>query len=246
MGLKEEMEGDVTGGAGSGPKVSVRKKAPVEQDVLITHKHGDGRCEVAHIDEDGRRRVTPMQGRIPRYVFNCKACVADDQKRMALAAPELDLDSTVFLIPEMAPDSLVALAYLEKRYPGQELATMDTIRPTRLALRKGVTIVVVTRRALPGSKHVGSLKRLIEDKRGEMIEVDVSPAEYIAEIVESAPLNVDDCVAATAATMFQDAQVDLTELCLSLCDVAAPRYRIDQYQRVVGSEETVFTMRRCG
>lgn len=246
MGLKEEMEGDVTGAAGSGPKVSVRKKAPVEQDVLITHKHGNGMYSAVHMDEDGRRRSTPMQGRIPRYVADCKACIADDQKRMALPPADLDLDSTVFLIPELAPDSQVALAYLEKRYPGQELATLDTIRPTRLALRKGVTIIVVTRRARPGQRGITPPRRLIEDKRGEMIEVEVPALECIGEIVESAPIDVDACVASTQATMFQDAQIDLTELCLALCDVAAPRYFIAQYQRVVGSEETVFTMRFCG
>lgn len=244
MGLKEEMEGDVTGAASAGPKVSLRKKAAVAD--VTKHQHGNGMVAQIHFDEDGRRRSTQVQGRIPDYVATCKACIAEDQKRMAAAAPELDLDSTLFLVPEGGFDALVARAYLAQRYPGQDLAVLDTIRPARLAVRKGVMIVVVTRRVLSGQLQVGSPKRLVEDKRGDVTEVDVPPTEYLAEIVESAPISVDDCVNATSATMFQDAQLDLTGLCLTLCDLAAPRYFIAQYQRVVGSEEIVFTMRYCG
>lgn len=244
MGIKEEMEGDLADSVGKGPKVSVRKKT-VETDPT-KHEHGSGICDQAYFDDEGRRRITRVQGRIPKYQANCKACQAEDKKRAEAQPPEHDFDSTVFLIPEYSPDSDLAKLYLSKRYPGVELAALPTIRPNRLAVRKGCSVVVVTRRPQPGQHHFGPSRRLIEDKRGEMVETPVPLEEHLAEIHESAPLSVDDCVTTTAATMFSDASVDLAELASQLSDLAAPSYRIEQYTRVPGSDEVVFTMRRVG
>ncbi len=245
MGIKEDMEGDLTGADKPRASVSVRKKA-ADPNEPLRHEHGNGMREQPYLDDDGRRRVTLVQGRVPKYLANCKACVAEDVKRMAADAPEHDFDSTVFLIPELAPDSNLATAYLAKRYPGIEVAALSTIRPARLAVRKGASVVVVTRRVLKGQRFVGSSVRVVEDKRGELIEQQVPIEEYLPEIVESAPVVVDDCVTSTAATMFSDAQVDLGELSAQLSDHAAPRYTVVQYQRLPGSDEVVFTMRLLG
>lgn len=246
MGLKEDMEGDLalaSAAATGKAKPSVRKRVELEP-TTPKHMHGEGAlCEVAYFDDDNRRRVRVERARVPPYVFNCKACIAEDKARMEAPPEDIDFDSTIFLIPESAPDATIAQVYLAKRYPGVELAALSTIRPARLAIRKGAQLVVVTRRALPGKPCVGPMTRLIEDKRGDMVETPVPPEEHLAEIVESAPIVVDDCVKSTAATMFSDAVVDLTELNLRLCDVASPRYYIAQYQRTPGSDELVFTMR---
>lgn len=244
MGLKEEMTADIDALAVTKPVGKATKKA---NDPTV-HTHGDGRCEEQWTDDEGRRRTRPAQGRIPSYVFNCKACMAEDAKRMA-APPvitEDDLEHVVFLIPERVYDSRVVRAYLSKRYPGMELLAMSDIRPARLAMHKGARIVVVNRRYLPGNSVLGPQIIQAEDRHGGVVETPVDPAQYIGEVVESAPLDVSECVMSSQGSMFSDATVDLKELCLRLCDLAAPTNYIAQYKRIVGSDEQMFTMRTLG
>lgn len=244
MGLKEEMNADLDAQAPrKSAEAALRRKAPKVDPTI--HVHGDGRCEEPWIDEDGRRRNRPAQGRVPKYVFSCKACQAEDKARMA-AAPTLtedEFESTVFLVPENASDAKVVTEYLKKRYPGQELFTTDTIRPARLALRPGAQVVVLVRRPLPGQPHVGANFRQVEDKDGRQVEQPIPPAEHIPEVFESTPVVVSECVNATNATMFEDATIDISEFKARLGDLAMPRQYIAEYQRVVGSDEVVFTLR---
>lgn len=244
MGLKEEMTADLDAQAPRKAAEAVARKKLPKADPTV-HDHGNGRCEEHWTDEDGRRRTRPAQGRIPKYVFNCKACQAEDKARMA-AAPTLtedDFESTVFLVPESSSDAKVVNEYLKKRYPGQSLFATDTIRPARLALRPGAQVVVIVRRALPGHVHVGANFRHVEDKDGRQVEQPIPPVEHIAEIVESAPVLVSECVNSTGATMFEDATIDISEFKARLGEHAAPRGYIAEYQRVVGSDEVVFTLR---
>jgi hypothetical protein len=242
MGLKEEMTADLDPQVHA--KAETRKTVTKRVDVSV-HQHGTGKCEEMWVDEDGRRRVRPAQGRVPKYAFNCKVCKTEDAKRMA-AAPTLtdeDIEHTVFLVPERAYDQRVAREYLAKRYPGRELFMTADIRPARLAMHKSSKIVVVTRRALPGNSSVGAEVKKTEDRHGSTIDVPVDPAEYVSEVVESAPVDVSECVSAAQGTMFSDSVVDLSELNAHLCDLALPGYFVAQYKRVVGSDELVFTLR---
>lgn len=244
MGLKEEMTADIDGQAKSkaADRVTARKAPKVDPTV---HTHGNGACYEPYTDEDGRRRTRPVQGRIPKYVFSCKACQAEDAKRLAAPATlsEEEAEDTVFLIPENSTDGKIARAYLEQRYPQRELFALDTIRPERLALRPGSRVVVLSRRVLPGNKTVGSSIKQGEDKDGNVVDIHVPPETHIAEIVESAPIVVSDCVASTSATMFEDATIDISELRDRLSEHALPRHFIASYQRVLGSDEVVFTLR---
>jgi len=244
MGLKEEMSADIDAQAPKKAMEAVARRRAPKVDPT-EHDHGDGRCMEPWIDEDGRRRTRPAQGRVPKYVFSCKACQAEDRKRLDAPATltEDDAENTVFMIPENATDAKVAREYLKKRYPGMELFIMDTIRPERLALRPGSKVVVLSRRALPGARGVGLAIKQSEDKEGRIVDVQVPPEEHIAEIVESAPVVVAECVASSSATMFEDATVDISELGHRLGEHALPRHYIASYQRVVGSDEQVFTLR---
>lgn len=221
-----------------------RKRAPKADPTV--HMHGTGQREEHWTDEDGRRRARPAKGRVPTYVFNCKACQAADAKRMA-APPTLvtedDFANTVFLIPENSNDAKVVNLYLKQRYPGQELFCIDTIRPERLALRPGSQVVVMTRRPLPGKATVGNMFKIGEDKEGLITELPVPVETHLPEVFESAPVLVSDCVVSSAATMMEDATVDISELKDRLGELAAPRNYIAAYQRVIGSDEVVFTLR---
>lgn len=247
MGLKEEMTADLD------PKVLEKATAAsatskTKRVADSVHQHGNGRVEEAWIDEDGRRRTRPAQGPIPKYVFSCKACIAEDAKRMAAPSSltEDDMENVVFLIPERNYDATVAQAYLAKRYPGMSLFATSTIRPARLALHKGAKIVVVNRRPVPGTSMVGPSSIQTEDRHGTAIEKPVPPSDYLNEVVESEPITVSDALAAAPGSMFADQSIDLTELCLRLCELAQPTCFIAQYRRTVGSDEQVFTMRTSG
>lgn len=245
MGIREEMTADVDAQAPAKAMEAVARKRAPKADPTV-HNHGTGKCEEHWLDEDNRRRTRPAQGRVPTYVFNCKACQTADTKRMA-APPTLssdeDFENTVFMIPENASDAKVVSLYLKQRYPGKELFCIDTIRPTRLALRPGSQVVLLVRRPLPGKSKVGNMFKLGEDKEGLITELPVPLEEHLPEVYESAPVLVSDCVVSAAATMMEDATVDISELKNRLGELAAPRNYIAAYQRVIGSDEVVFTLR---
>lgn len=237
MGLKEEMLKDV--GDVARPVVAVKKT-----DGKVEHVHTAGFVEIATYDGDGSRRMHQVPGRKPFYVFNCKACVAEDKaRREALPTiPDEDLENTVFLIPERDHDSALARLYLSKRYPAEIVALSD-IRPERMASWPRSQIVVITRRMLPGARALGGKSELRENKKDEMVEVPIPIEFHLPEIFESAPVLVSDCVTANAATMFADSVTDITELRTRLAELCSPCFTIAQYQRVVGSNERVFSMR---
>jgi hypothetical protein len=241
--LREEMSGDLAPKtAGPNMSVTARKAKPATADAT-GHNHPPEQYAEQWKDDDGRRHTRSATGRTAKYLASCKACLAEDAARMAGPAPTHDWESTVFLVPERQDDQKIIRVYLEKRYPGQELFITSDIRPTRLAIRKGVSIVVLTRRRLPGQKFVGGLSKYVENKLEQMVLQEIDPADLVPEVMEAAALNVDDCVTSHAATMFDDASVDLSELRDRLCDLAAPNYRIETYQRVVGSDEIIFALR---
>lgn len=246
MGLKEEMTADVDAQAPAKSLDAVARKRAPKADPNV-HNHGTGKREEHWTDEDGRRRSRPAQGRVPTYMFNCKACQTADAKRMA-APPVLstddDFENTVFMIPENANDAKVIGLYLKQRYPGKELFTIDTIRPERLALRPGSQVVVLVRRPLPGQARVGNMFKIGEDKEGLITELPVPLETHLPEVCESAPVLVSECVSSSAATMMEDATIDITELKDRLGELAAPRNYIAAYQRVIGSDEVVFTLRQ--
>ena len=200
-----------------------QREAPVE-----AHKHPRGvRDEITGFDDLGRRIIQQVQDRVPTYVFNCKACQAEDRARME-APPTLkprDYEVTLFLVPESEYDNSVCRAYLAKRYPELEqsqASIVSAFHAEKLTYVKGAQMIVVTRR--PKSLRGPGLRR-IKDDENKWIDVPVPPETYIDDVIESAPLVIDECLDVKPATMFSEQSVDMTELVARLAERAFP-YRI--------------------
>lgn len=185
------------------------------------------RIEIYGIDEDTKKRLTRyVDGRTPRYRWDCEGCRYDDRKRMATAPTitEYEMERTLFLVPEAQYDQRVAREYLRRRYGNVDHRAVSQVNLERMGQVKSARIVVVTRRGRPGRPIGAGITRTM-DREGVWREVEVPPETYLRDIVESAPIVVDEAVEVTSANMFADRSIDLGELVARLGEVASP-YRI--------------------
>jgi hypothetical protein len=188
------------------------------------HVHPTGvREEVIGYDDLGRRQLRAVADRTPTYMVTCKACIADDRKRSLEAPAALDIDHTLFLVPEPAYDNSVARAYVLSRWP-EAVNIVSAFHAEKLSYVKGAQIVVITRRGLNGKLPGPSTKRT-KDEEGTFHDEPIPPDTYLRECVESAPIVVAECMDVVPATMFSEQSVDMRELVARLAEVAQP-YRI--------------------
>jgi hypothetical protein len=158
-----------------------------EPDKPAVHVHPSGIVEeVFGVDEQGRRQLRVVPDRTPTYISTCKGCQADDKARMAAPpSPKLlvQLEQTLFLIPEPEYDSNVARAYIKDRYPDAG-NIVCSFHAEKLSYVKGAQVVVVTRRGLNG-KQPGPRTKRTKDEEGTFYDAPIPPETYLAEIVES-------------------------------------------------------------
>jgi len=172
-----------------------------------------------------RVAVRVIHDRTPTYIFSCKGCIADDKKRMD-APPTLNevaLDKTLFLIPETEYDQAICRVYLKTRYP-EATNIVAQFNAERLSYVKGAQIVVITRRGKNGGMP-GPGTRRQKDAEDVWKESKIPPETYLDELVESAPILVEECMNVVPANMFSDQDVDMRELIARLSERAYP-YRI--------------------
>lgn len=201
------------------PKTSA---AATEKSDEHKHVHPQGfRDVIVGQDDTGRRIVHTIPDRTPKYLHNCKACQAEDRARMKEPPSVLNLEQTLFLVPEPEYDGQVARAYLERRYQGEARNVVSAFNAEKLAYVKGSQVVVVTRRGKDG-RSTGPRTRRTRDEEGTFHDAPIPPETYLEEIVESEPITVSDCIAMTEATMFSDASVDFSELVARLAERAVP------------------------
>lgn len=199
--------------------------APEQPALCPAHLHPEGVREAyAGEDREGRPIWRTVPARTATYIFNCKACIWEDRKRMNSPSELMDLGTVLFLVPESDYDQQVCRAYLERRYPEQQLSISATFHAERLSFVPGARIVVVTRRARMGTRP-GPRSRKRMDAEGVWQEMDIDPMTYLEEVIESEPVNVRECIRITDGSMFSDQQVDMSELVTRLCEYAYP-YRI--------------------
>lgn len=189
---------------------------------VLKHEHPAGGMheEVVGYDDAGRRLLRMAQDRTPTYVFKCKACQEDDRARMAAPPTLLNLEQTLFLIPEPEYDGQVARAYISARYP-EAKNIVCAFHAEKLSYVKGAQIVVVTRRGLNG-KITGPRTKRTKDEEGTFYDAPIPPETYLSEVVESEPIDVASCMDVVPATMFSEQQVDMKELTSRLAERAAP------------------------
>lgn len=188
------------------------------------HVHPSGVCDrIVGEDRDGKPIIREVPARTPTYVFNCKACQWEDRERMKAPTEVLDLDSVLFLVPESDYDQKVCRAYVSKRYP-EVTSVTDKFHAERLSFVPNARVVVVTRRAKPG-KQLGPRFKRKKDAEDVWQEWEVEPETYLDDVVESAPINIRECLHVQPAGMFSDQKLDLSELIARLSEVAYP-YRI--------------------
>src|ERR1700759_2183246 len=100
-------------------------------------------------DDTGKRIIGATQDRVPTYLSTCKACIEADQARMREPSTLLNIETTMFLVPEPEYDGMVARAYLAQRYPGAE-NIVHAFHAEKLSYVKGAQVVVITRRGKNG------------------------------------------------------------------------------------------------
>lgn len=188
------------------------------------HVHPTGIVEeVFGVDEQGRRQLRIVPDRTPTYISTCKGCKADDKARMAAPpSPKVleHLEQTLFLIPEPEYDALVARAYIATRYPDAG-NIVCAFHAEKLSYVKGAQVVVVTRRGING-KQPGPRSKRTKDEEGTFYDQPIPPDTYLAEIVESEPIIVADCMDVVPATMFSEQSVDMREFTARLAERAHP------------------------
>jgi hypothetical protein len=191
--------------------------------VAVEHKHPTGYCDqIVGFDDRGMRIINQVPARTPTYLFSCKACQADDKRRMSVPSKLLpsEIDRTLFLVPEDDYAGLVARAYVQQRY-GDVPHMVCAFHAERLSYVKGSQIVVVTRRGKDG-RAPGSAWKRQKDAEDIWQETKIPPETYVDECVESEPIVVADCMDVVPATMFTEGNVNMSELVARLAERAAP------------------------
>lgn len=173
-----------------------------------------------HVGHDRDRR------RKRHYVADCRACQLEDKARRERTEPQIpddDLYKTIFLVPDYAPERHVAELYLRQRYP-QAQNMGSSINYNLVPQMPEIQIVVVCRRPEPGhvlSSHVR--QQLRADNK--WVEEQVPHQELAAEILESAPITVGECVDVSPMSLVSESKVNTDELVERLAEVA-PGYRV--------------------
>lgn len=207
------------------PAAKYERTEKSEPSAPLKHIHPVGvREEETGKDDNGKRIIRIVPEREATYLVSCKACQAEDKARMAAPTTLLNLDSTLFLVPEPEYDGMVARSYLRERYPEETLNTASSFHAEKLTYVKGAQIVVVTRRGQNG-KTTGPRTKRTKDEEGTFHDAPVPAETYHDEIVESAPVIVEECMDVKPATMFSEQVVDMRELIARLSERANP-YRI--------------------
>lgn len=154
------------------------------------------------------------------YSPSCQACRRLDEERAPV--PPEDIERTIFLVPEFIPEKQISTVYLQNRYgEDTELIIRDKFDLKLMARLMKAQIVVVVRRSR--GKPVKSHVRFEHREDGRQYEVQVPHIELIGDIVESAPIQVSDCVDGPEALgMFDEGMLDTAELVERLQEVTVP------------------------
>lgn len=186
------------------------------------HEHPPVHHTVIADVSDGGKRITQTVER-PRSVYfaGCRLCQLQDRERRESEPPPIDYDATLFFVPELDYDQQIARAYIRHRYGADATNIVHAFNAEKLTYVRGAQIIVVVRRPLPG-KLLGKREKRIKDEEGKWDDQPVSPEEYIGEIVESAPLIVEDVVRVTKADMYNEGSIDMSELIERLGELVWP------------------------
>lgn len=186
------------------------------------HEHPPVHHTVVDDVIDGGRRITRTQERDRSVYFaGCRLCQLQDRERMQTEPPPIDFERTLFFVPETDYDQQIARAYILHRYGEEAQNIVHAFNAEKLTYVRGAQIIVVVRRALPG-KMLGKREKRIKDEEGKWDDQPVPPETYLNEIVESAPIIVEDVVRVTKADMYNEGSVDMSELIERLGELVFP------------------------
>lgn len=164
------------------------------------------------------------------YLHTCKACVEADKARSAIdkrGLTDAQLAHTTFLLPEMQYENQVCRAYLTQKYPDVEPQNITaSLNLSMLTGWEKDDLIVVVRR-VPGPKGLGPMVKRGKDAEDKWDDIYIPASEYIHEVVESAPLVVDELVVRSKANRFVAAKVDHVPLIDRLTELLVPTYRVD-------------------
>lgn len=162
------------------------------------------------------------------YQNTCKACRAADAERSRPGFCSIALDDlprTTFLIPDLQYDGAVCRAYLFEKYPDSVYVGSSLDLGKIGGWAEGEQLVVVRRDVWPKLPGVGQTRTKDVEGKWEYIEVD--PATYIPEVIESAPIDVRKTIAISKADRFTKSQLDIRPLIARLSEQMPAPYRID-------------------
>lgn len=186
------------------------------------HEHPPVHHTVVDDVIDGGRRITRTQERPPSVYFaGCRLCQLHDRERMANEPPPIDFERTLFFVPEVDYDNQIARAYILHRYGEEATNIVHAFNAEKLTYVRGAQIIVVVRRAQAG-KPLGKREKRIKDEEGKWDDQAVPPETYLHEIVESAPLVVEDVVRVQKADMYNEGSIDMSELIERLGELVYP------------------------
>lgn len=164
------------------------------------------------------------------YLHTCKACREADKARSApdkRALSEADLAHTTFLLPEDSYDNQVCRAYLLSKYPDHDHQFITSMINLDMLTgwEREDTIVVIRRVA--GPQGFGPRIKRQKDEENKWADIEVPPHTYVPEVVESAPLLVDELVSRPKANRYVKAPIDYMPLVERLTEFLVPTYRVD-------------------
>jgi hypothetical protein len=164
------------------------------------------------------------------YLHTCKACREADKARSASdkrALNDADLAHTTFLLPEDQYDNQVCREYLRLKYPDHDHQFLtSSINLEMLTGWEREDTIVVVRRVAPPHGFGPRYKRQ-KDEENKWADVEVHPSTYVGEVVESAPLLVDELVTRPKANRYVKASIDYRPLIERLTELLVPTYRVD-------------------
>lgn len=163
---------------------------------------------------------------------------ADRERLKSPSIPADRLASTIFLAPRSSYEFALAREFLLKRYPNVNLSQLRDYIPIGqlpAMLRDRVQLVVIVRRGInPDQRGAKPGTRIVDKKTGEMPE-ERPYSELIPDVIESAPLQLIDCIDADTDLYGANAEFSTDELVERLSEIAYPAvvFRMDADKQII-------------
>jgi hypothetical protein len=191
------------------PQESLKVKdlaASVPAARVYEHKHGSGET----------------------YLFSCKACRQEDEKRSKLDNKQVqyeDMERVTFLVPP-GYDGDICRAYLQEKYPDAVYIGSSLDLSQLPGWAENECVIVCRRDTWP--KQPGPGYERTKDKEDKWVTAEVPASTYIADVVEMAPLYVKQCLVYTQkANRFEKAKLDIGGFIRRIAELFPVPYRPD-------------------